>query len=117
MLEVISALKNYAIEASDGKIGTVEDFLFDDKTWKIRWLVIDTGTWLIKRRVLLHPSSIVGSDYERNLSRSTLRRRRSEKALTLGMTSRCHGRWRISYTTTMAGTRFGAAAIPGVAAL
>jgi sporulation protein YlmC with PRC-barrel domain len=78
MLEVISALKNYAIEASDGKIGTVEDFLFDDKTWKIRWLVIDTGTWLIKRRVLLHPSSIVGSDYEReslkvNLTKAQVR--------------------------------------------
>jgi sporulation protein YlmC with PRC-barrel domain len=65
MLEVISALKGYAIEASDGRIGTVDDFLFDDKTWKVRWLVVDTGTWLIERRVLLHPSAIAGSDYER----------------------------------------------------
>ena len=37
-----SALKGYAIEASDGRVGTVSDFLFDDTTWKLRWLV-DTG--------------------------------------------------------------------------
>jgi hypothetical protein len=43
MLEVGSALKGYAIEASDGRIGTVDDFLFDDRTWKIRWLVSIPG--------------------------------------------------------------------------
>jgi hypothetical protein len=65
MLEVISALEGYAIDASDGRIGTVDDFLFDDETWKVRWLVVDTGAWLTDRRVLLHPSAIAGSDYER----------------------------------------------------
>jgi hypothetical protein len=43
MLIAGSALKGYAIEASDGRIGTVKTFLFDDTTWKIRWLVIDTA--------------------------------------------------------------------------
>jgi sporulation protein YlmC with PRC-barrel domain len=68
MLLAISALKGYAIEASDGKIGTVSDFLFDDRTWKMRWLVVDTGTWLTGRKVLLHPSSMRPADYvQRNL--------------------------------------------------
>ncbi len=65
MLEVISALKGYAIEASDGKMGTVGDFLFDDRAWKVRWLVVDTGTWLTERKVLVHPSAIERTDYER----------------------------------------------------
>ena len=37
MLQVISPLKGFAIEASDGRIGTVIDFLFDDVSSKVRW--------------------------------------------------------------------------------
>jgi hypothetical protein len=33
MLEAISALKGLAIEATDGMMGTVGDFLFDDASW------------------------------------------------------------------------------------
>jgi sporulation protein YlmC with PRC-barrel domain len=65
MMLVGSALKGYAVEATDGKVGTVSDFLFDDETWKIRWMVIDTGTWLTGRKVLVHPSAIGRLDGER----------------------------------------------------
>jgi hypothetical protein len=65
MLLVESALKGYAIMASDGRIGTVSDFLFDDRTWKLRWLVVDTGVWLSGRKVLIHPSAIGQADHER----------------------------------------------------
>ena len=58
MLQVISALKGFAIEASDGRIGTVVDFLFDDASWKVRWLVVDCGSWLKGRKVLIHPSAV-----------------------------------------------------------
>lgn len=58
MLLVGSALKRYATEASDGRIGTVSDLLVDDRTWKLRCLVVDTGGWLTGRKVLLHPSAI-----------------------------------------------------------
>jgi sporulation protein YlmC with PRC-barrel domain len=56
MLRNASAIKGYVIAASDGRIGTVSDFLFDDANWKIRWLVVDTGKWLTGRKVLLPPS-------------------------------------------------------------
>jgi sporulation protein YlmC with PRC-barrel domain len=62
MLLVQSAVKGYAIEASDGGIGTVSDFLFDDTTWMVRWLAIDTGIWLPGRKVLVHPSAIEALD-------------------------------------------------------
>ncbi len=64
MLQVISPLKGFAIEASDGRIGTVADFLFDDASWRVRWLVIDCGTWQTGRKVLIHPSAISRAELE-----------------------------------------------------
>ena len=64
MMLVGSALKGFAIEASDGRIGSVSDFLFDDHSWKIRWMVVDTGGWLTGRKVLVHPSAIIQPDYQ-----------------------------------------------------
>jgi hypothetical protein len=62
MLRVTSTLKGTPIEAKDGKLGSVADHLLDDRTWKIRWLVVDTGTWLAGRKVLIHPSAIRSID-------------------------------------------------------
>lgn len=59
MLRNASAINGYAIAASDGRLGTVSDVLFDDTSWLICWLVVDTGKWLSGRKVLL-PSSILG---------------------------------------------------------
>jgi hypothetical protein len=59
MLWVASVLNDYTIEASDGRLGTVIDFLFEDASWVIRWLVADTGNWLSGRKVLL-PLSALG---------------------------------------------------------
>ena len=55
MLWNASAINGYAIAASDGHLGTVSDFLFDDESWRVRWLVVDTGNWLSGRKVLLPP--------------------------------------------------------------
>jgi hypothetical protein len=56
MLWHASAIKGYAIAAGDGRIGTISDFLFDDASWLVRWLVVDTGNWLSGRKVLLPPA-------------------------------------------------------------
>ncbi len=56
MMWLSSDLKGTSIDAIDGKIGSVSDLLFDDTTWMLRWLVVDTGAWLPGRLVLLHPS-------------------------------------------------------------
>ena len=58
MLRHESQINGYAIRASDGLIGTISDVLFEDATWLVRWLVIDTGTWLFGRKVLLPPSAL-----------------------------------------------------------
>jgi hypothetical protein len=56
MLWNAAAINGYAIVANDGRLGTVSDFLFDDASWLVRWLVVDIGNWLSGRKVLLPPS-------------------------------------------------------------
>jgi sporulation protein YlmC with PRC-barrel domain len=69
MLWTASKIKGYAVAASDGNIGTVSDLLFDDGSWLVRWLVVDTGGWLPGRKVLL-PTSTLGhaNEAEREFS-------------------------------------------------
>jgi hypothetical protein len=65
MLRNASKINGYAIVASDGHLGTVSDFLFDDVSWLIRWLVVDTGNWLSGRKVLLPAFALGHLDAER----------------------------------------------------
>lgn len=58
MLRSIRNLSDYRIESIDGSIGHVDSFLFDDRHWTIRYLVVDTGTWLPGRKVLIVPSAL-----------------------------------------------------------
>ena len=58
MLRSIQDLENYAISATDGPIGHLKDFYFDDDAWVVRYLVVDAGTWLTSRKVLISPISV-----------------------------------------------------------
>src|SRR5664279_580224 len=58
MLRSVKDLKGYAIGATDGPVGHVKDFYFDDQRWTIRYLVVDTGAWLSSRQVLISPIAI-----------------------------------------------------------
>lgn len=55
MLQNTKELYGNKLAALDGDIGHVKDFYFDDKIWVIRYLVVDTGSWLTGRLVLLSP--------------------------------------------------------------
>jgi uncharacterized protein YrrD len=58
MLRSMKELEGYAIHATDGTIGHVRDFYFDDEAWVIRYFVVDTGAWLRSRKVLISPIAI-----------------------------------------------------------
>jgi len=58
MLRSIHDLDDYAIDATDGSIGHVKDFYFDDQAWVIRYLVVEAGSWLSSREVLISPIAI-----------------------------------------------------------
>jgi uncharacterized protein YrrD len=48
-------IRGYHIEGTDAAIGHVEDFIIDDETWEVRYLVIDTRNWWLEHRVLVSP--------------------------------------------------------------
>ena len=58
MLNTISQLNGSTIQATDGDIGEVKDVYFDDQRWAIRYLVVDTGSWLSGRSVLVSPYAV-----------------------------------------------------------
>jgi len=58
VLHRMKDLEGYTIGAVDGVIGHVKDFYFDDESWVIRYLVVQTGQWLLHRRVLISPIAI-----------------------------------------------------------
>jgi hypothetical protein len=58
MLHSIKEMENYSIGATDGVIGHVKDFYFDDEAWVLRYFVVQTGPWLSNRKVLISPFSI-----------------------------------------------------------
>jgi sporulation protein YlmC with PRC-barrel domain len=64
MLTNATHLKGLEIRATDGEIGTVDQFYFDDETWAIRYLVVQTGGWLGGRQVLISPFSIVETNWQ-----------------------------------------------------
>lgn len=58
MLRDVKTMVGFAIEATDGDLGHVKDFYFDDDSWVIRYLIVETGTWLSNRKVLVSPISM-----------------------------------------------------------
>ncbi|MEO6843949.1 MAG: PRC-barrel domain-containing protein [Ginsengibacter sp.] len=60
----IRNLVGYSLKETDGEIGNIEDFYFDDISWKIRYLVVRTGNWFTGRKVLISPKSLQNPDWE-----------------------------------------------------
>jgi len=78
MLQSIKQLYRGALGASDGEIGHVKDFYFDDKNWAVRYLVADTGSWLPERQVLISPRSLGRLDQGEKVLRVNLTRKQIE---------------------------------------
>ncbi len=58
MLHPASSLKGYALSSIDGDIGSVRDVYFDSHEWTVRYLVVNTGTWLFGKEVLISPQAL-----------------------------------------------------------
>jgi sporulation protein YlmC with PRC-barrel domain len=55
-LRLARGVFGYSLLARDGEIGAVDDFIIDEETYRIAYLVVDTGGWLSSRKVLVSPS-------------------------------------------------------------
>jgi len=77
MLHLAQKIAGVTVSGTDGEIGTLEDFYFEEAGWNVRYLLVDTGSWFNGKRVLLSPSAVQG-DWGRtgvhvNLSRDDVR--------------------------------------------
>lgn len=77
-LRSTQAVTGYHIEAEDGMIGHVDDFIIDDETWAIRYIVIDTKNWWPGKKVLISPRWIERVSWDEskvfvNLSRAAIK--------------------------------------------
>ena len=51
-------LDGFQLQGQDGRLGTVDDFYYDDQQWTIRYLIANTGSWLADRQVLISPYAL-----------------------------------------------------------
>ncbi len=63
MKRSIKSLIGFTLGATDGEIGKAKDFYFDDETWTIRYLIVDTGNWLSGREVLISTEALLSPDW------------------------------------------------------
>ena len=71
------SVMGYHVQATDGEIGHVEDFVIDDETWTIRYLIVGTRNWWPGKKVLVAPQWIQRVSWSEskvfiNLSRETI---------------------------------------------
>ncbi len=68
MLRSLNNVTGYKLHASDGEIGKVQDFFFDDENWVVRYMVVRTGSWLLGEDVLISPYAFTKIDrHEREI--------------------------------------------------
>jgi uncharacterized protein YrrD len=64
MKRSINSLLDYTIKGTDGEIGKVEEFYFDDRTSTIRYMVVKTGDWFFEKKVLISPEAFQKAEWE-----------------------------------------------------
>ena len=64
MLKNINSVTGFKLHATDGELGQVDGFYFDDQTWDIRYMVVNTGSWLSGRKVLISPAALKTPDWK-----------------------------------------------------
>jgi hypothetical protein len=78
VLQSIKKLDRCKVEAADGEVGHVDDIYFDDEKWVVRYLVIDTGGWLVGRSVLISPYAVERVDVDSRIVATNLTRAQIE---------------------------------------
>jgi len=78
-LHTTNDVTGFHVQSLDGEVGHIEDFIIDDETWAIRYLIVDTKAWWAGKQVLVAPQWIERISWEEsrvlvNLSRESIRR-------------------------------------------
>jgi len=63
----LNRLIGFAVGATDGEIGKIKEVYFDDATWTIRYFIVETGNWLVGRKVLISPEAALVPNWEEGI--------------------------------------------------
>src|SRR5664280_1962274 len=107
MFRSIKDLDGFTIGATDGDIGTVREFYFDDVSYTVRYVVVDTGSWLAERKVLLSPIAFRTMDWEHKRIAAALTKAQVEKSPNIDTEKPVRASTRSPTTATMATPRTG----------
>ncbi len=80
MLRNINELTGYKVAARDEKFGQIDDVLFDDVEWRVRYAVVDTRKWLPGRKAIVPPSDFEKPDWRKEEFRVDLTKEKIEKS-------------------------------------
>ena len=80
MLRSIKHLYRSKLGATDGDIGHVQDFYFDDQNWVVRYVIVDAGSWLPGRQVLISPHAVRSLDVSEKILQVNLTRLQIENS-------------------------------------
>ncbi len=78
MLRSMKGFLDFALDATDGEIGSLEGFYFDDTGWEIRYMVLKPRKWLSGRKVLISPVSLGEPDFEKRVMPAELSKEQIE---------------------------------------
>jgi len=74
MFRSLEDVMDVAVHATDGEIGKVRNFLFDDQSWRIRYLVVAVGSWFSRRDAIIAVTAVEQPDWENKIFRTRLTR-------------------------------------------
>jgi uncharacterized protein YrrD len=72
MMYNLNTLIGSPVTATDGEIGCVRSFLFDDQSWKVEYLVVDVGNWLKRKEVVLPITVLEQPDWAKKICHAHL---------------------------------------------
>nr|WP_295932899.1 hypothetical protein [uncultured Dyadobacter sp.] len=70
-----TGLKNFSrfsVAGTDGKVGKIQEIFFDDLCWNIRYWVVNSGTWLSKKDLLISTQTKIKPDWNSALLQTDL---------------------------------------------
>jgi hypothetical protein len=74
MVHRLSLIQGFHVHATDGDVGHIDDFLLDETTWQVRYLVVDTSNWLGGKWVAVAPESVSAIDWSNQQVKVSLTR-------------------------------------------
>jgi hypothetical protein len=97
MLRSVKEIDDYTLLATDGEIGRCQDFLFDDRSWVVRYMVAKTAKWLPGRKVIVSPVFLDQPDWDERRFPVRLTKQQIEEGPSLDEHAPVSRQYEISY--------------------